>query len=112
MYSESVYVVDLSLNQVFVCDFDGRHITHFGAKGRRPGEFEDAAGIAFDSFGNFVVADSKNSRLHVFDNQRNLLGMIQSDDMPRRPSAIYIGKDGALYVCSIWGSCVKRYVFQ
>ena len=35
VYSESVYVVDLSLNQVFVCDFDGRHITHFGAKGRR-----------------------------------------------------------------------------
>ncbi len=29
------------------------------------GEFQDAAGIAFDHFGNFIVADSKNSRLQV-----------------------------------------------
>ena len=27
-----VFVVDLGLNVVFVCDFDGKHKTHFGSR--------------------------------------------------------------------------------
>ena len=111
VYEDHVFAVDLGLNQVFVCDFDGGHVSNFGAKGRRVGEFEDAAGIAFDGFGNFIIADSKNSRLQAFDARRNLLGIVKCTDIPTRPSAIYISGDGALYVCSIWGKCVKKYVF-
>ena len=112
VFGEHVYAVDLGLNRVFVCDFDGNHVAQFGAKGRLVGQFEDAAGIAFDAFGNFVVADSKNSRLHVFDADRNLLGLIRAKDVPSRPSALFVSNDGALFVCSIWGKCVKKYVFD
>ena len=48
-------------------DKDGKFITSWGGKGKGPGQFEVAHGIAIDAQGLLWVADRENQRVQVFD---------------------------------------------
>ena len=38
---------------------------YFGTFGRGYAEFNEPSGVTMDRFGNFLIADSKNFRIHV-----------------------------------------------
>jgi sugar lactone lactonase YvrE len=53
--------------RVLKFDKDGKFITSWGGKGKEPGQFEVAHGIAIDAQGLLWVADRENQRIQVFD---------------------------------------------
>ena len=48
-------------------DKDGRFIKSWGGKGKEPGQFDVAHGIAIDAKGLLWVMDRENQRIQVFD---------------------------------------------
>ena len=53
--------------RVLKFDKDGRFITSWGGKGKEPGQFDVAHGIAIDPTGLLWVMDRENQRIEVFD---------------------------------------------
>lgn len=53
--------------RVLKFDKAGRFITSWGGKGRGPGQFAVAHGIAIDASGLLWVADRENQRIQIFD---------------------------------------------
>ena len=48
-------------------DKNGRFIKSWGGKGKEPGKFEVAHGIAIDAKGLLWIADRENQRIQIFD---------------------------------------------
>jgi DNA-binding beta-propeller fold protein YncE len=48
-------------------DRDGKLIASWGGKGKEPGKFEVAHGIAIDAKGLLWVVDRENQRIQIFD---------------------------------------------
>lgn len=69
----NVYFSVPSLFRVFKVSPDGR-LAYFGRPGSVPGRFGIAAGIAFDSAGNVLVADKLKCVVMVFDPGFNFVG--------------------------------------
>ena len=65
----NIYVADGIGNNNRVAKFDkeGRFITHWGATGTGPGQFNGVKAMAIDAQGNVYVADAGNKRIQVFD---------------------------------------------
>ena len=53
------------VSEVFVTDLYGKQLWRFGQFGSMPGQFREPSGVAADSCGNLVIADSKNDRIQV-----------------------------------------------
>jgi sugar lactone lactonase YvrE len=53
--------------RVMKFDKTGRYLTSWGGKGKGPGQFEVAHGVAIDAKGLLWVADRENQRIQVFD---------------------------------------------
>jgi sugar lactone lactonase YvrE len=53
--------------RVLKFDKTGRYLTSWGGKGKAPGQFEVAHGVAIDAKGLLWVADRENQRIQVFD---------------------------------------------
>jgi DNA-binding beta-propeller fold protein YncE len=53
--------------RVLKFDRTGRFIKSWGGKGKAPGQFEVAHGLAFDAQGLLWVADRENQRIQIFD---------------------------------------------
>ena len=53
--------------RVLKFDKTGKFLKSWGGKGKGPGQFEVAHGIAFDAKGMLWVADRENQRIQVFD---------------------------------------------
>jgi DNA-binding beta-propeller fold protein YncE len=64
---EKVYIADTDAHRVLVLDRDGKLLLAWGAKGDKPGQFREPAGIALDEQGRVYVADTGNHRIQVFD---------------------------------------------
>lgn len=96
------------LNQgIWICDTEGVVRRKIGAKqSDEDGEFIQAAGICFDSEGNFLAICSKSSRVQLFDNEGNYLSCLQfPEGAIQRPSDLSINEDGDLAVVSLTGQC-------
>jgi DNA-binding beta-propeller fold protein YncE len=74
---------------------DGKFIATWGKKGTGPGELDDPHSIAFDSAGRLFVADRRNNRIQIFDQQGRVLDTWKQFG---RPSGLFISKDDTLYV--------------
>ena len=80
--------------RVLKFDKTGKFITSWGGKGKEPGKFEVAHGIAIDAKGLLWVADRENQRIQVFDQngtfvkQMNYAGLPCSFDI--RPDAVFM----------------------
>ena len=69
-----IAVTDTGNNRIQVFSSDGTYLRSFGRKGDKQGEFNFAAGIAFDpKNGNIFVADSENHRVQLFGEQGEYL---------------------------------------
>ena len=53
--------------RVLKFDRSGRFVKSWGGKGKEPGKFEVAHGIAVDANGLLWVADRENQRIQIFD---------------------------------------------
>src|SRR5216684_7159746 len=75
---------------------DGRLIKTWGHHGAGPGEFDQPHDISIGgSQGRVFIADRSNSRVQIFDQDGNFLAAWRQFG---RPSAVFVGKDDALYV--------------
>ena len=85
----------------------------FGATGSGPGELMEPRGIAADAKGNLYVADSKNSRIMIFDGngsfQRSIGTPGEQDGQLKEPSGVTVGPDGEIYVADTWNHRVARF---
>ena len=71
------YITDLGSDKIYVVDEKTGDARAFGESGRGGGQFSDPAGLAVDHQGNMMVADSKNHRLCLFNNERKYLRDVQ-----------------------------------
>ena len=74
---------------------DGKFIKCWGTKGSGPGELDVPHNIAMDSEGRLYVADRKNKRIQVFDQDGKYLDQLTQFGSP---AGIFITKDDILYV--------------
>ncbi len=85
----------------------------FGELGSGPGQLSEPRGVAADSRGNLYVADTKNSRIAVFDGTGAFLRAIGSrgngDGQLNEACGVAVGPDGILYVADTWNHRVARF---
>ena len=63
-------------------DRTGRFITSWGGKGKEPGQFEVAHGIAIDAQGLLWVTDRENQRIQVFDSDGKFIREMKYAGLP------------------------------
>ena len=75
---------------------DGRFIKTWGHKGAAPGDFDEPHDIFLGGSQNRVyVADRRNSRIQVFDQDGNFIAAWRQFG---QPSSVFVGKDDTIYV--------------
>jgi hypothetical protein len=75
---------------------DGRFIKEWGRKGSAPGEFDEPHDIFVGGSRNWVyVADRKNNRIQVFDQNGQFIAAWKQFG---QPSSVFVGKDDTIYV--------------
>jgi DNA-binding beta-propeller fold protein YncE len=75
---------------------DGRLIKVWGRKGAEPGEFDEPHDIFIGgSQSRVYIADRRNSRIQVFDQDGNF---IVAWTQFGQPSSVFVGKDDTIYV--------------
>jgi sugar lactone lactonase YvrE len=74
---------------------EGKFIKAWGKKGSGPGEFDTPHGLAMDSQGRLFVADLRNFRVQIFDQEGRFLAEWKQFGMP---GGIYIDGQDTLYV--------------
>ena len=75
---------------------DGRFIKSWGRKGAAPGEFDEPHDIFIGGSQNRVyVADRRNRRIQVFDQDGNFIVAWRQFG---EPSSVFVGKDDTIYV--------------
>ncbi len=81
----NIWVVDQGLHQVFKFDQEGNLLLTLGNKKpsrkerTKHGNFYEPNGIATDLVGNIYVADCKNNRVQIFDNEGKFIGSLGID---------------------------------
>jgi uncharacterized protein (TIGR03663 family) len=85
----------------------------WGATGSGPGQLSEPRAVAADARGNVYVADTKNSRIDVFDGNgtfQRVLGVKgQGDGQLNEPCGVAVGPDGTVYVADTWNHRVVRF---
>jgi hypothetical protein len=75
---------------------DGRFIKSWGRKGSEPGEFDEPHDIFVGGSREWVyVADRRNNRIQVFDQDGNFIVAWKQFG---QPSSVFVGKDDTIYV--------------
>ena len=84
----------------------------FGDTGAGPGQLSEPRGVAVDAKGNLYVADSKNSRIAIFDGNGAFMRAVGSgggEGQLKEPSGVAVGPDGTIYVADTWNHRVARF---
>jgi hypothetical protein len=75
---------------------DGRFIKTWGHKGAAPGDFDEPHDIFVGgSEGHVYIADRRNNRIQVFDQDGNFIAAWKQFG---QPSSVFVGKDDSIYV--------------
>jgi uncharacterized protein (TIGR03663 family) len=84
-----------------------------GTAGDGPGQFAEPRGVAVDPSGNLYVADTKNSRIEVFDANGAFLRAFgtrgSADGQLNEPCGVAIGPGGEVFVADTWNHRVARF---
>jgi uncharacterized protein (TIGR03663 family) len=84
-----------------------------GGPGSGPGEFNEPRGLATDTGGNLYVADTKNSRIQVFDPNGQFLRAIgapgSGDGQLKEPCGVAVDADGTVIVADTWNHRIARF---
>jgi DNA-binding beta-propeller fold protein YncE len=68
--------------RVMKFDKNGKFIKSWGGKGKEPGKFDVAHGIAFDAKGQLWVTDRENQRIQVFDTDGKFIKELKYAGLP------------------------------
>jgi len=90
--------------RVLKFDKDGKFIKSWGGKGKEPGKFDVAHGIAFDSKGQVWVTDRENQRIEIFDTDGKFVKELKFAGLP---CSIDIGKQNVYMVNGFAGQLLK-----
>ncbi len=90
--------------RVLKFDKEGRFLTAWGGKGKEPGQFEVAHGIAIDAAGRLWVADRENSRIQVFDGNGTFVREMKYAGLP---CSVDIGREFVYMVNGFTGQVVQ-----
>jgi sugar lactone lactonase YvrE len=90
--------------RVLKFDKTGKFIKSWGGKGKEPGKFEVAHGIAIDAKGLLWVTDRENQRIQIFDADGTFVREIKYAGVP---CGLDIGKDAIFMVNGFAGQVVK-----
>jgi tripartite motif-containing protein 71 len=110
-----VYVADLENNRISVFKADGSAAFNFGKRGEdpprsRPGEFNEASGVAVAPDGTIYVADAWNGRIQAFDPQGKPKGEFGGARYSfYSPRNVVCDGQGNVYVADTGNSMVKIY---
>ncbi len=84
-----------------------------GEPGSGPGQLSEPRGLASDSRGNLYVADTKNSRIEVFDANGRFLRAIggpgSGDAQLKEPCGVTVEADGTVIVADTWNHRIARF---
>lgn len=84
-----------------------------GEPGPSAGQLSEPRGLAADSRGNLYVADTKNSRVQVFDPNgrfvRSLGAPGSGDGQLKEPCGVAVGADGSVVVADTWNHRIARF---
>jgi sugar lactone lactonase YvrE len=69
-------------SRVLKFDRNGKFLKSWGGKGKGPGQFDVAHGIAIDANGRLWVADRENQRIQIFDQDGNYLKELKYAGLP------------------------------
>jgi DNA-binding beta-propeller fold protein YncE len=69
----NIFVADSGNGRIVKLSPGGTYISDWGSKGKRPGQFSTAHGLAIDSHDRIYVADRGNQRIQVFDSNGKYL---------------------------------------
>eukprot|EP00092_Neocalanus_flemingeri_P030596 GFUD01033220.1.p1 GENE.GFUD01033220.1~~GFUD01033220.1.p1 ORF type:complete len:644 (+),score=221.26 GFUD01033220.1:60-1991(+) len=101
---DKLYITDLGLDCVYILDPVTVSVKVFGCSGSGPGQLSDPAGLVVDSVGNMVVADSRNHRLCLFNQEGKFVCNLSLSPETRRPSGVVLDKaKRELYVLNLQG---------
>ncbi|MCC6298330.1 MAG: TIGR03663 family protein [Anaerolineales bacterium] len=117
----SVYVTDTWNNRVQKFSKDGKPIKAWGEFGQPAPEFPNSGyffwgprGIAVDSKGRVLVADTGNKRIVVYDVDGNYVTEFGSGGFDPgqfdEPVGVAVGSDGTVYVTDTWNQRVQSFV--
>ncbi|KAL8563392.1 hypothetical protein ACOMHN_063389 [Nucella lapillus] len=110
VHGDSVLTSDLGRSCLYLTNQKGELNKTLGWRGKRYGELNEPAGVAADSMGNWVVADSKNHRVQVFSENGHFMAAVNFiGESIRRPSGIHLTSDGLLYVINYLESVIKVF---
>jgi len=90
--------------RVLKFDRTGRLLTSWGGKGKQPGQFQVAHGVALDAKGQLWVADRENQRLQIFDQQGTFVREIAYAGLP---CSLDIGREHIFMVNGFAGQVVQ-----
>jgi sugar lactone lactonase YvrE len=90
--------------RVLKFDKTGKFVTSWGGKGKEPGKFEVAHGIAIDAKGLLWVTDRENQRIQIFDDKGTFVREVKVAGLP---CGLEIGKDAIYMVNGFAGQVVK-----
>ena len=85
----------------------------FGGPGVGTGQLAEPRGLANDAAGNLYVADTKNSRIQVFDANGAFVRSIgtpgSADGQLKEPCGVAVGPDGTIVVADTWNHRIARF---
>ena len=90
--------------RVLKFDKAGKFITSWGGKGKEPGKFDVAHGLAIDAKGLVWVTDRENQRIQIFDDKGTFVREIKVAGLP---CSLDIRKDAIFMVNGFAGQVVK-----
>ncbi|HQU36794.1 MAG TPA: NHL repeat-containing protein, partial [Anaerolineales bacterium] len=116
-----VYVTDTWNHRVQKFTKDGTPIKTWGQFGQPSPEFPDSnyflwgpRGIAVDSQGRVLVADTGNKRIVVYDQEGNYLTEFGSGGFDPgqfdEPVDVAVGSDGVAYVTDTWNQRIQSFI--
>ena len=90
--------------RVLKFDKNGNFIKSWGGKGKEPGKFDVAHGLAFDAKGQLWVTDRENQRIQVFDTDGKFIKELKYAGLP---CSIDIGSQNIYMVNGFAGQVLK-----
>jgi DNA-binding beta-propeller fold protein YncE len=119
--SEPLEPLHLSLHDSTARDYNGEAsvvppVKTWGSLGSGPGELSEPRGVAVDARGTIYVADTKNSRIEVFDGVGHLVrqfggkgpGLSEFNE----PCGVAVDSQGDLWVADTWNNRIVHYAAE
>ena len=93
----SIFIADGQSSNTRIVKYskDGKFVKYWGGKGTEPGKFDVPHSIAMDSTGRLYVADRRNNRIQLFDQDGTYLDQWTHFGTPE---GLFITRDDMLYV--------------